>query len=384
MKRVTMLAALVGLLLPAAGWAEDPAPLVLEAKIPLGPVAGRIDHFAFDPDRQLLFVAELGNDSVGIVDLKERKVLHRITGLSEPQGVAYHPATTTLYVANAGDGSVRLFQGPDFTPARRHRARRRCRQHPCRFLAQPHRGRLRQGRPRGDRSSKPEEDLRYAAQGSPGELPVRRDGLPHIRRTCRALRQIAVLDVASNKQISTLETAGASSNFAMAVDPDEHRLMVVFRSPAKLMVFATQTGKLEGSFDTCRDADDVFVDARRRRIYVSCGEGVIDVLAQTGSGYERIARIPTIAGARTSLFVPANDRLYLGVRASGAEPAAIWVFRPHAMTRSQRNAGLVLSPILAVAWYGDARPTAPLTAPTPPLPSPVRSRSNWGPRNISR
>ena len=64
-----------------------------------------------------------------------------------------------------------------------------------------------------------------------------------------------------------METAGASSNFAMAVDPDEHRLLVVFRSPAKLMVFATPTGKLEGSFDICRDADDVFVDPQRRRLY---------------------------------------------------------------------------------------------------------------------
>ncbi|HYR65045.1 MAG TPA: hypothetical protein VEP47_02895, partial [Reyranella sp.] len=79
---------------------------------------------------------------------------------------------------------------------------------------------------------------------------------------------------------------------------------------------------------TCRDADDVFVDPRRR-LYVSCGEGVIDVLARTSNGYERVARIPTVAGARTSLFVPASDRLYVGVRATAAEPAAIWVFRPH-------------------------------------------------------
>jgi hypothetical protein len=94
------------------------------------------------------------------------------------------------------------------------------------------------------------------------------------------------------------------------------------------MVFATRTGKLEGSFDICRDADDMFVDPRRRRLYVSCGEGMIDVLAQTSSGYERIGCIPTVAGARTSLFVPASDRLYLGVRATASEPAAIWVFRP--------------------------------------------------------
>ncbi|MEA2959035.1 MAG: hypothetical protein QOJ58_4670 [Alphaproteobacteria bacterium] len=119
MKRVTMLAALIGMLLTAASRAEDPAPLVLEAKIPLGAVTGRIDHFAFDADRQLLFVAELGNDSVGVVDVKERKVLRRLPALREPQGVAYHAATSTLYVSNAGDGSVRLFQGPDFTPAGR-------------------------------------------------------------------------------------------------------------------------------------------------------------------------------------------------------------------------------------------------------------------------
>src|SRR6267154_2209526 len=68
--------------------------------------------------------------------------------------------------------------------------------------------------------------------------------------------------------------AGRIDHFAF--DPDEHRLLVAFRSPAKLMVFATRTGKLEGSFDTCRDADDVFVDPQRRRLYGSCGEGVID------------------------------------------------------------------------------------------------------------
>src|SRR5882757_7636111 len=116
MKRVTMLAALIGMLLTAASRAEEPAPLVPEAKIALGTVSGRIDHFAFDADRQLLFVAELGNDSVAVVDLEERNVVHRIPGLGEPQGVAYHAATATLYVANAADGSLRLFQASNFAP----------------------------------------------------------------------------------------------------------------------------------------------------------------------------------------------------------------------------------------------------------------------------
>jgi DNA-binding beta-propeller fold protein YncE len=33
-----------------------------------------------------------------------------------PQGIANHAATGTLYVANAGDGSLRLFQASDFAP----------------------------------------------------------------------------------------------------------------------------------------------------------------------------------------------------------------------------------------------------------------------------
>src|SRR5882672_11449687 len=89
-------------------------PLQLERKIPLGDVRGRIDHLAVDLKRRRLFVAELGNDTVGIVDLAASDVIHRMTGLKEPQGVGYEMSTDTLYVANAGDGSVRLFEGPDY------------------------------------------------------------------------------------------------------------------------------------------------------------------------------------------------------------------------------------------------------------------------------
>src|SRR6266404_6741132 len=74
--------------------------LQLETKIPLGDVRGRIDHMVVDRVRNRLVVAELENDSVAIVDLKDRKVLHVISGLKEPQGVAYVPSTDMLYVAN--------------------------------------------------------------------------------------------------------------------------------------------------------------------------------------------------------------------------------------------------------------------------------------------
>jgi hypothetical protein len=94
------------------------------------------------------------------------------------------------------------------------------------------------------------------------------------------------------------------------------------------MALSSQDGHVVAQAETCGDADDVFVDRKRRRVYVSCGQGVVDVLELVEAGYRRLARVPTVSGARTSLFVPELDRLFVAVRAGSNEPAAIWVFRP--------------------------------------------------------
>src|SRR5215468_7753982 len=108
-------------LVPDRAFSQTPSSslMQLESKIPLGDVSGRIDHMAVDLPRRRLFVAELGNDTVGVVDLNERKVLRVIPGLREPQGVGYVPSSDTLFVANAGDGSVPLFRGADYAAAGR-------------------------------------------------------------------------------------------------------------------------------------------------------------------------------------------------------------------------------------------------------------------------
>src|SRR5262245_57107769 len=104
--------------LPAC--ASSAAELVrVEGTIPLGSIAGRIDHVAVDLARRRLYVAELGNDSVSVVEVADREVTRRIDGLSEPQGVAYEAATDTLVITNGGDGSVRMFSAQTFQPTGR-------------------------------------------------------------------------------------------------------------------------------------------------------------------------------------------------------------------------------------------------------------------------
>ena len=92
------------------------ATLTPDGTIPLPGVSGRIDHLAADVARKRLFVAELGNGTVDIVDLATRKVIHRIQGLKEPQGIVYAPRADLIAVASGGDGTVRLYGGEDFKP----------------------------------------------------------------------------------------------------------------------------------------------------------------------------------------------------------------------------------------------------------------------------
>lgn len=77
-------------------------------------VQGRIDHMSIDTKNERLFVAALGNNTLEVIDLKAGKLANSIPGLNEPQGVLYVPALDRLYVANAKDGTVRIFDGSSF------------------------------------------------------------------------------------------------------------------------------------------------------------------------------------------------------------------------------------------------------------------------------
>jgi DNA-binding beta-propeller fold protein YncE len=307
-------------------WGADAA-LVLEAKIPLGQVRGRIDHLAVDAARQRLFVAELGNDTVGVVDLAHHVVLRTLTGLHEPQGVGYEPTTDTLYVANAGDGAVQLFQGAELAPLGRIDLGADA----DNIRIDPNTHRVIVGYGRGALavidpvSRKKIGDIKL--KGHPESFQITADGSQGFVNVPDA-HEIAGVSFARNQQIASWLPDGLRANFPMSLDRTAARIHVVFRHPATLAAFDALSGKMLHSIESCGDSDDVFFDSKRSRLYISCGEGLVEVIADQGNHYAKEAKLSTVGGARTSLFVPELDRYFLAVRASGQTPAAIWIFWP--------------------------------------------------------
>jgi DNA-binding beta-propeller fold protein YncE len=301
--------------------------LQLEAKIPLGDVRGRIDHLAIDLARQRLLVAALGHGGLAVVDLKAQRMDRVVGDLPEPQGVGYDPVTDTIYVANAGDGSLRLFKGADFSPT----GRVDLGSDADNVRVDSKAGRVIVGHGHGalailDAAS--HKIIASAALKAHPESFQLDAGSERIFVNLPNAHAIDAIDRTTGKEIASWSTAGRSANFAMALDQVRQRVLVAFRRPAELGVFAAADGKLVASLQTCGDIDDVFVDSRRDRVYLSCGQGFVDVLAADGATYRPAGRIPTAAGARTSLFVPELDRLLLAVPARETSGAAIWIYRP--------------------------------------------------------
>jgi hypothetical protein len=310
----------------AAGAADGP--LLLLQQFPLPDVRGRIDHMAVDPGRDRLLVAELGNGTLDALDLGTGKPVARIGGLDEPQGVGYAARADVIAVANAGDGSVRLFRGAGLRPL----ARIALGSDADNVRVDPHTGNFVVGYGAGGLAV-----IDPVAQARIGDikLPAHPEAFQIDAARRRAYvnipdaAQIAVVDLASGRPAASWRIPGLHGNFPMALDEAAGELAIAFRAPPTLVIVDLASGKPVSRLTACSDADDVFFDTRRARLYVSCGAGVIEVFGKGPAGWRSLSRIATRRGARTSLYVPARDRLFVAARAAmlGSD-AAILVFRP--------------------------------------------------------
>jgi len=315
------------LVFASLAWGQTAQPLRLEKSIEMPDVQGRIDHLSIDVKGHRLFVSALGNNTLEVLEVNAGKRVKTIANLKEPQGVLYVPESGRIFVANGDDGTVRIFDGSTYAPLKtleygddadnlRYDSVR------TRIYVGYGSGALGEFDSQGNKIAEIKLDAHPESFQLEKSTPRIYVNLPHSRK-------IAVIDREKRSIIATWKTGMAFDNYPMALDETDHRLFVVTRMPARLLVFDTNTGNIVQKLPAVGDSDDVFFDKNRRRIYASGGEGAISVFEQHDPDhYSELARIPTVKGARTSYFSPDLDRLLLAVRRQGSQPAAIQIFVP--------------------------------------------------------
>ena len=308
--------------------ASGQTPLTPVGTIDLPGVEGRIDHLAVDMAAQRLYVAALGNNTVEVLDLKSSTHAKSVPGFREPQGIVVLPDAKLVAVANGQGEGVQFIDASDVRATRAVKLG----EDSDNVRYDPVAKRLFVGFGAGALAAVNPADGKVLGEarlsGHPESFQLERSG-SRVFVNVPTADQIAVVDRAAMKVIATWPVVGAKANFPMALDEANHRVFVGCRRPAKVLMYDTATGKESGSFDIVGDTDDLFWDASRKRLYVSGGDGYLDVFQEDAARFARVAHVATAAGARTSLFVPEQSRLYLAVPHRGNQKAEIRIYEAH-------------------------------------------------------
>jgi len=315
---------------PAASATEKASPSIrLEKTIELPGVTGRIDHLAIDLVRRRLFVAALGNDTVEVVDLRGGVHEKSLKGFSEPQGVLVLDPEDRILVTNGGSGLLGVLDGtklekvaavPIGPDADNIRHDPLSKQVIVGFGEGEHGGLsivdtatwkvvaeiLVGGHP---------ESFQFDAKGERAFVNV------------PSKRAIVVVDLTRRKVLDTWPLEGAEANFPMAIQGGDRRLFVGCRQPAQLIVIDPVKGRTFEALPLSGDPDDVFLDEASSRVFVTCGAGAIDVFERRDLGkYAHLERVETRSGARTCLFSPGEEELFVAVPRKGDSAAEIRVY----------------------------------------------------------
>jgi outer membrane protein assembly factor BamB len=305
--------------------------LTLQKEIALPNVKGRIDHIDINLKDQIAYIAALGNNTVEVVDLGNGKVTGSITGLDEPQGVAYIAKHQEILVANGGTGECGFYNA----------------------LTLKKTGSIKLTDDADDVRYDAEADKIYVGYGSGGiaiidaathkqvaniPLPAHPESFQLDARAGKVWvnlpgsGMVGVADLKRLKLIAKWSKLLPRANFPMAYDEAQHRVIVGYRLPAKLIVYDCETGKEIFSAPMVNDADDLYWDATGKQVFVSGGSGAVNIFKQTGDTvYKQIADIKTRNGARTSLFVPDLNLLLIAARESGDQKAALLVYKVNSL-----------------------------------------------------
>jgi DNA-binding beta-propeller fold protein YncE len=291
-----------------------------------GPLGKRLDHMALDTKRDHLFVANMANRSLDVVDLKAGKLLRQIPDQEDIQGVAYAPVLDRVYVG-VGSGSCNIFDAADLKPLKR--------------VALPDADNVRYD---------PRHGVVYVAHAEamlaildaktfavkadlklPGftESVTLEGGRPRLYLNIPSSSKVLVLDTDKREIVKNYPLSQAKGNYPLAVDEANQRLFVGCRQPAAIVVLDSESGKEVARVAIPGDVDDLFHDARHHRLYAACGAGQLAVVRQVNADrYEVAKSVPTARLARTCLLDPEGGRLFVAVPGQpGGKGPQVWVYK---------------------------------------------------------
>jgi DNA-binding beta-propeller fold protein YncE len=277
------------------------APLLQVQEIPLPNVGGRIDHFTFDGKRKRVIGAALGNNTVEVVDTFAGKDIHSITGAADPQGVVFVGEFNRLFVANGTDGKLRIYDGDSFSLLNTvdiGEDADNVRYDPAEKRVYVAYGNDEEGGIAvidAASSKRLEDAAKLDAHPESFQIATSK---PVIYANIATKAKVVVINRNAHKVTDWPLKAG-KANYPMALDEADHRIFVVIRKPAQLIVLDSDSGATVASVPCVNDADDLYYDVGRKRVF-------------RGDTLELLDSIHLDVGPNRLVYEPHSKLVYVG------------------------------------------------------------------------
>jgi DNA-binding beta-propeller fold protein YncE len=308
--------------------AAPAAELELVQTIELKGKPGGLDHLAIDAKRERLFVANKANNTLDIVDLKSGKLHQQKPNQTAIQGIAYAPDVDRVFVGLGSNGLCNVFKGDNYAIVKTIKFKDdadNVRYNPAKQVVYVAHAENELG----------VIDAKTFAVKKNIKLPASAEGFvieekrPRLYLVTPSPSQLVVIDTDKNEVVKTYPIKSAAEGHPVALDEPNHRVFVGCRKEPMVVVIDTEKGTEVTTVPIPGDVDDLYLDAKGKRLFASCGDGALVVIEQQDADtYKVREKVETVKGAKTSLFVPQTMRLYLAVpRQEGKEGPEIRVYQ---------------------------------------------------------
>ncbi len=305
-------------------------------EVPAGPYA---DHMALDLKGERLFTTPQANKAVDVIDLKTGRVLHTIGGFGNPHAILY--SRTGIVSSSLTAASARCESSMPPPTGRSNRSNSSWTPMESVMTRRPGYLYVSNG---GDAAGKEytlisiidtarEEkigDIRVDAPGLEAMVIDHAGGRLYV--DLPEENAIAVVDLKQRAVIATWPLTRGKGNMALALDAGHKLLYVGCRDTdvrGSILVFDAETGKELERLPIGGWVDSLFYDRVKGRIYASAGVGEIFTYERRQTEASRhLEPVDTAVMAKTALYSPDLDRLFVAVPHLGGTMSKVLVFKP--------------------------------------------------------
>src|SRR5713226_7185478 len=295
---------------------------IAQVELP-GPKGKRFDYVTIDPDDHFVIVAHMHANETYFVDTRTNQLAATITDTPGVEGVEYVPDQRKVYTSNSGDNTIGVIDIAQRKVIKKLKT---------------------EAKPDGSTYAAPFHKLYVSDERGKAEavVDVRSDtivktlhfdsetGMPQYDPVAKVvyvnlqdINRFAVIDPQDDRVLAQYPVAGCRGNHGMALAPGQRRAFLVCEGNNLLAVFDLEKHAVIQTLPLPGGGDVVKADAGRGRVFVACYSGAIAAVQALSSGqYKKIADSAVEKKVHSLAIDPVTGYLYVPEEQEKGAPAS--------------------------------------------------------------